>query len=195
MRICFSVLAVFLVVQPVIMADNTTEAEEMLREAVDSILAVLRADGLPKDEKRSKLEKIIEPIFDFQLMAKLALGKKHWFMMNEEERKTFTGLFVKRLKDSYLEKVNLFADEDVEFKSAAEVKKKVHISAVIVSKDEEISILYKLRRSAGRWKIYDFEIQGVSLISTYRSQYNEHFGSKGTVSGLIEKMKKKNEAE
>lgn len=194
MRIYLSVLILFLIVQP-IMADNTVGAEKMLREVVDSVLKVLRTEDLSKDEKRSKLEEIIGPVFDFQLMAKLALGRKHWLLMNEDERKTFTGLFVKRLKNSYLEKVDLFSDEEMEFKSVTEVKNKVHISAVIISKDEEISILYKLRRKADKWKIYDFEVQGVSLISAYRSQYNEHFGSKGTVSGLIEKMKKKDEAE
>ena len=193
MRICLSVLVVFLIAQTV-MADNTAEAEKMLRVAVDSTLEILRAQDLSKDEKRRKVEGIIGPLFDFQLMAKLALGKKHWFLMNEEERETFTGLFIKRLKDSYLEKVDLFSEEEMEFKTAEEVKGKVHIFAVIVSKDEEISILYKLRKNIGRWKIYDFEIQGVSLVSTYRSQYNEHFGSKGTVSELIEKMKKKDEA-
>lgn len=193
MRICLPVFVVLLVIQPV-MADNTADAEKVSKKAVNSVLTVLRAKDLSKEEKRSKIEKIINPIFDFQLMAKLALGRKHWLRLNKEERKTFTELFVARLKNSYLEKVGLFADEEVEFKSATEVKKKVHVLAVIVSKDDEISILYKLRKNAGKWKIYDFEIQGVSMISTYRSQYNEHFGSKGTIADLFEKMKKRDEA-
>lgn len=194
MRIWLPVLVVLLVIQPV-MADNAADAEKVSKKAVNSVLTVLRTKGLSKEEKRSKIEKIINPVFDFQLMAKLALGRKHWLRFNKEERKTFTELFVARLKDSYLEKVGLFADEEVEFKSVTEVKKKVHILAVIISKDDEISILYKLRKNAGKWKIYDFEVQGVSMISTYRSQYNEHFGSKGTITDLLEKMKKRDEAE
>lgn len=194
MRKCSAVLAFLFVVQPVI-ADDTAGAEKVLKNTVNSVLTILRTENLNKEEKRGRIEKVINPVFDFSLMAKLALGRKHWPRLNKEEKKAFTVLFVKRLKDSYLDKIGLFMDGKVEFKSAVKVKKKIHIPTLVISKGEEYSILYKLRNSDDEWRIYDFEVQGVSMISTYRSQHNEHFTNNGTVSGLLEKMKKRYEAE
>ena len=194
MRKCSTILALLLVVLPV-MADDTADAEKVLKNTVNPILIFLRAEGLDKEERRDRIEKVINPVFDFSLMAKLVLGRKHWPRLNEDEKKAFTGLFVERLKNSYLEKIDLFTDEKVEFRSAAKVKNKVRILTVVISKDEEISMLYKLYKGTPGWMIYDFEVQGVSMISTYRSQYNEHFTNNGTVADLLEKMKKRNEVE
>jgi len=194
MNKCCAVLAVFLVVLPV-MAGDTTNAEKILKDTVKSVLSVLRKENLNKEKKRGRIEKVINPAFNFPLMAKLSLGRKHWPNLSDGEKKAFTELFVERLKNSYLEKIDLFTNEEVEFKSAVKIKKKIHVPTIVVSKGEEISILYKLHKSASGWKIYDFEVQGVSMISTYRSQYNEHFTNNGTVAGLLEKMKKRNEAE
>ncbi len=194
MRKCSTILALLFVVQPV-MADDTVGTEKVLKNTVNSVLAILRAENLNKEEKRGRIEKVINPVFDFPLMAKLALGRKHWPRLNKEEKKEFAGIFIGRLKDSYLEKIGLFTNEKVEFRSAVKVKKKIHVPTVVISKGEEYSILYKLHKSNDGWRIYDFEVQGVSMISTYRSQYNEHFTNNGTVSDLLEKMKKRDRAE
>ena len=194
MRKCSVALVFFLVVQTV-MAGDTADAEKTLKNTVSSVLAVLRTEDLNKGEKRGRLEKVINTVFGFSIMAKLALGRNHWPRLSKEEKKAFTELFVERLKDSYFEKIDLFTNEKVEFKSAVKVKKKIHVPTLVVSKGEEYSILYKFYKSGDGWRIYDFEVQGVSMISTYRSQYNEHFTNNGTIAGLLEKMKKRDGAE
>lgn len=194
MRKCSAVLVLLFVIQPA-MADDAADAEKALKNTVNSVMAVLRKEGLDKEKRRGRIEKIINRVFDFPLMAKLALGRNHWPRLNKEEKKTFTERFGKRLKDSYLEKIDLFTDEAVEFEQPVKVKKKIHMPTLVISKGEEYSIVYKLHKSRNKWKVYDFEVQGVSMISTYRSQHNEHFSNGGTVAGLFEKMKERDEAE
>ena len=48
------------------------------------------------------------PVFDFPLMAKLTLGRKHWPGMTKEQQAKFTELFINLLKESYLEKISLY---------------------------------------------------------------------------------------
>ncbi|MBW1695001.1 MAG: ABC transporter substrate-binding protein, partial [Deltaproteobacteria bacterium] len=70
-----------------------------------------------------------------------------------------------------------------------QVKNKIHIPTGLVSKDNSISMLYKFYKSNYGWKIYDVEIQGVSIVSTYRAQFKEVLGN-GTIDDLLLKLEK-----
>jgi phospholipid transport system substrate-binding protein len=103
----------------------------------------------------------------------------------------FTSLFTAQFQSFYIDKLDLFSDEKVIFKPATVVKKKkVQIPTVLVSKGKEYSILYKMSNTKAGWKIYDIVIEGVSLIHTYRSQYN-HILKSGEVDDLLTKMREK----
>jgi phospholipid transport system substrate-binding protein len=164
-------------------------AQDVLQSNLDAVFVVLKNKDLAKQAKQKEIEEIITPMFDFPLMAKLSLGKKHWTGLTAENKNRFTALYIKRLRQSYLDKLATYTDEKVIFGSAVEVDKKVHIPTDLVSKGSKTSMLYKLYASKSGWKIYDIEIQGVSLIRSYRSQFNEILKN-GTFEDLIMKMEK-----
>jgi phospholipid transport system substrate-binding protein len=83
----------------------------------------------------------------------------------------------------------LYTDEKVLFEPPAQVKKKVHIPTLLISKDRKTSILYKLYKPTDDWKVYDLEIQGVSIIRSYRSQFSETLKN-GTIDDLLLKMER-----
>jgi phospholipid transport system substrate-binding protein len=161
---------------------------ELLRIKWDAVFSVLRNTGLDQKEKEKRINKIVAPIFDFPLMAKLALGRKHWPALTAAQQEKFTALFVERLKISYREKISLYTDEKVQFKPA-EVKNKTvcYIPMELVSKDKKVNILHKLHKVDKRWKVYDVEIQGVSILLTYRSQFDDIL-QKGTVADLLARL-------
>ena len=134
--------------------------------------------------------KRINPVFDFALMGKLALGKKQWPRLNEGQRKEYTDLFVQQLLKSYANKVMLFSGETVEYEEPLQVKSKVHVGTSVVSTDGRNRILYKMYKSKAGWKVYDVEIKGVSIVSSYRAQYAEIMKT-GTVEDLLNRMKEK----
>jgi phospholipid transport system substrate-binding protein len=107
-------------------------------------------------------------------MAKLVLGKKHWSRLSPDERQRFETLFVERLKSSYIDKIDLYRDEQVAWRPAiSEGANKVRIPSAIVSKNEEITTVYKLYRNADQWRIYDVEVQDVSIVTSFRSQFDQ----------------------
>ena len=152
-----------------------------------AVVKVLQAKGIDKEAKAKIIDKIITPIFDFPLMARLVV-RKHWSKFTPPQREKFTRLFTKRLKTSYRDKISLYTDERASLKPALRKKKTIiHIPMEMVSKDKKIAILYKLRKGAKGWKIYDVEVQGVSIILTYMSQFNDIL-RRGAVEDLISRM-------
>jgi len=170
-------------------ADDKKDAEEVLKGKLEQVISVLEKKELNEEIKKKKIVGIVTPMFNFSLMSKLTLGKKHWPGFTKEQKERFTELFTKRLKDSYLDKMLLYTDEKIEYKASVQVGKKVHIPTLLKSKDNKISMLYKLYKSKKGWRIYDIEIQGVSLISTYRSQFDEILRKK-TIDDLLAKLEK-----
>ena len=83
----------------------------------------------------------------------------------------------------------MYTDEKVLFEPPVQVKGKVQVPTQLVSKDRKTSILYKLYKSGENWKVYDLEIQGVSIIRSYRSQFAEILKT-GTIDDLLLKMER-----
>ena len=170
-------------------ADDKIAAKEVLKSTLDRVFEVLQKEDLDQQAKNKAVVEIVTPMFDFALMAKLSLGKKHWPGLTKEKQDRFTELFVNRLRQSYLNKLTTYTDEEIIYEPPVEVKKKIHIPTRLISKGREISMLYKFYNSNNNWKVYDIEIQGVSIIRSYRSQFNEIL-QRGTMDDLFEKLEK-----
>lgn len=166
-----------------------SDPNELVRSKWRAIISVLRNKDIDQETREKKISKVVSPIFDFPLMAKLALGRDHWPKLTPPQQKRFTQLFVERLKASYREKIALYTDEEVQFKPAIRKKSIIHVPMELISKDKKVTIIHKLRKADKRWKVYDVEIQGVSILLTYRSQFDDIL-RRGTVEDLLSRLEK-----
>ncbi len=205
MRILWYALLVLLVAGQVVTAkdkdsnepnvpNDPNNPQKLLQTKWDAIVSVLNKKDVEQEVKEKEIFKIINPMFDFQLMAQLALGRTHWPKLSQSEYEKFLQLFTERLKASYLKKVMLYTNEEILFKDAVQDKKKntINIPVDLASKDKKVNMLYKMRKVEKRWKIYDLEIQGVSILLTYRAQFDDIL-SKGTVKDLLSQLEKQSE--
>ncbi len=168
---------------------DPNDPNELVRAKWDAIISVLQNKDIDEKDKERQIDKIVTPAFDFPLIAKLALGRTHWPKLDQPQSEKFTRLFTELLKSSYLAKIELYKDETVLFKPSMQKNKTVYIPTELIHKDKKVAILYKLRRVDKSWKIYDMEIQGVSVILTYRSQFDEIL-RRGTVEDLLSRLEK-----
>jgi phospholipid transport system substrate-binding protein len=182
----YAVLSLLILSQTV-MADDKSAAEEALKSKLEAVLLVLQKEEVEHEAKKKEIIEIVSPIFDFSLMAKLTLGRKFWPGLVKEKKERFTELFVKRLKESYLEKLTRYTNARIVYNAPIQVKRKIYIPTELISKDNKISMLYKLYKSKHNWKIYDIEIEGVSIVINYRSQVNQVLSS-GTIDDLLTKL-------
>lgn len=165
----YAVLFTLLFCQPGL-TNELEEVDLLAKEKIGALIEILQDESLDKAERNTRVISLLTPIFDFPRMAQLSLGQKYWKQLSPEKQREFSDLFVKRIQNSYLEKLELYTDENVLFKETKQVKKRIHVLTELVSGDETIEVLYKLYKSGNGWKIYDVEIFGVSIIQTYRSQ-------------------------
>jgi len=195
MRSLWSAIIIILIASQGVNADSKEQNDpnypnnpnELIRTKWDAVISVLQSKDLDQDARIKKINKIVSPIFDFPLMAKLALGREHWPKLTAEQQEKFTRLFVERLKISYREKVTLYTNEEVLFKPAVKKKSMVYVPMELKSKDKKIAVMHKLRKVDKHWKVYDVEIQGISILLTYRSQFDDIL-SKGTVEDLLSRL-------
>ena len=185
----FCFLLFFLLLSQIVVADVETEAEKTLKSSVGKVFTVLLDKEMTMDQKKSKVIEITNTAFNYSLMAKLSLGKAHWSKFRTKQKEEFTSLFTELFRSFYVDKLDLFSNEEVIFQPANAVQeKKVQIPTILLSKGKKYSILYKMSNTKDEWKIYDVIIEGVSLIHTYRSQYN-HILESGGVEDLLTKMR------
>lgn len=168
------------------------DPRKFLKSHLDAIIAILQNKDLEQEKKKSLVLERVTPRCDFALMAKLTLGRKHWPGLSEENQKKFMNLFVERLKKTYLGNLGLYTDEKIVYGDSIQQGSKVQIPIYIISKDSKISTIFKLYYSETGWKIYDAEVQGVSIILSYRSQFDQVLKN-GTFEDLLMKLEQQAE--
>jgi phospholipid transport system substrate-binding protein len=163
--------------------------DELMQAKWNSVVNVLKDKALDANTKTAVIDIIIRPVFDFELMGKLSVGKTNWPKFSEAQRVKFLSLFVDKLKTSYRDKIMMYENQTAQFQPAVPNKDTVQITMNLISNDSKTVLLYKLRKADKSWKIYDVEIEGVSILLTYRSQFNDIL-SRGTVDELISQLEK-----
>jgi phospholipid transport system substrate-binding protein len=170
---------------------------DQLRLQVDRVLKVLEDPELKKPDKakdrRLAVRKIANDIFDFNETAKRSLGR-HWQARTPAEQTEFVQLFSDLLERSYLSKIELYGGEKIQYLSdAVENGDQAKVQTKIVTKgSSEIPIEYRMHKKGDRWLVYDVIIEGVSLVSNYRTQFNKIIQT-SSFQELVKKMKSKQE--
>jgi phospholipid transport system substrate-binding protein len=121
-------------------------------------------------------------------MARRALGP-HWKGFAPRERDEFVGLFRGLLGESFVMVVDRYTGDPVVsvIEEVAETFAQVR-SRITPKQGPALTIEYRLSRSASRWTVYDILLDGVSLVSTYRSGFNAILGT-SSVARLLERMR------
>jgi len=141
-------------------------------------------------ERRQKLWDTVKTIFNFKETSRRALGR-NWLTITPQERKEFTDIFTKILRDFYIGKSDSYRGEKIVYvrELVRENRGKVQTHFFTVDQ-KKIVIDFSMHRVNGTWKIYDVIIEGVSMVSNYRSQFNSII-AKESFEGLMEKLAEK----
>ncbi|MDD9304098.1 MAG: ABC transporter substrate-binding protein [Desulfobacter sp.] len=191
----FGILAMALVCTGTAYADSPTD---QLKLSIDQILDVLRDPELKAEDKKEARREILRQIarqrFDYRKMSERSLGK-YVKGKTEAEMEAFTALFTTLVEDSYMGKIESYTDEDVVFLKERIKKKKqrqyAKINTKIVTETVEIPIDYMMYKSGtAPWMVYDMIIEGVSMVSNYRSQFGDIL-ERDSFATLIQKLKDK----
>src|SRR5262245_38659635 len=185
-------LGVFLLVQPVEVPAGTPG--EQMRQSVDKLLTILKDPQLKgeskKNERRAKLKEVIYQRFDFTEMAKRSLGFE-WRCRSPEEQKAFVKLFTDLLERAYLDQLESYNGEKIQFLKELDGDNYADVATKIIdNKGQEYSVNYRLHKVSGDWKVYDVVIEDISLVNNFRSQFSRVL-AKSSYEELVSTMKGK----
>ncbi len=147
---------------------------DQLRQHVDEVLRVLGDASLKKEpaQRHAAVRKVAEKIFDYPDTARRALGP-HWNARTPEEQKEFVALFGDLLDRAYWSKVEQYQGEKVRYTNEILNGDQATVKTTLVTpRGTSIPVDYRMHLTNGRWLIYDVTIEGVSLVSSYRTQFN-----------------------
>jgi len=139
------------------------------------------------------VEHIVLPRFDFERMSTLVLGK-YWRRAKPEEKSAFTLAFREMLVRTYAMALLSYSGEEIVYlpshdaDNASRVKVNTQVAATGAA---PIPISYSLHQVADDWKVFDVTIDGISLVSNYRSSFSTKI-KRYKLSGLIAKLEKRN---
>ncbi len=152
-------------------------ADQSLKVSMDTkihkALNILKEKNLSDREKANRIFKMFDKMFDYNLMARLSLGRSEWYSINDEQKKSYVKAFIKLLKESFIEKLKLYNNQDIVVKDFLKTKRgRGILKTVIVGKKDSVKVDYKFYLSKKRgWIIYDVVIADVSIIQSYRRQF------------------------
>jgi phospholipid transport system substrate-binding protein len=167
---------------------------DQIRGSTDQVLRLVRDPALKGPdraaERRRQIRAVADQVFDWQETGKRALGR-HWQPLRPEQRQEFSTLFADLVERSYVSKIDAYSGEKILYVGEAVDADQATVRTKLVTKAQtEIPIDYRLQKEGDRWRVYDVAIEGVSLVSNYRSQFNRIIAQSGFDS-LIEKMRTK----
>jgi len=170
------------------------QPQDQLKSAIDRVVSTLESPALKGEgkvaERRAAVRKIADELFDFGEIARRALGR-YWQPLTEAQRQEFVGLFADLLERSYISKIELYGGEKIVYSGDRVEGDLATVSTKIITKNgTEVPVDYRLFKKGDRWMVYDVNIEGISLVSNYRTQFNKIIQTNG-YNSLVERMKVK----
>ncbi|MGB5423065.1 MAG: ABC transporter substrate-binding protein [Desulfobacterales bacterium] len=174
----------------VAMTAHADEPLEIIETRVDRIVKILGDKGIEEDVKVKQLEQAADETFDYVYLSRMTLGR-NWLKLDDSQRSEFVELYRQLLEKNYMGQLLKYTDEKVVFtKQTMLSDTKAEVASNVVSSDKKIPITYRLIQRDGDWKVYDLVIEGISLVSNYRTQFNDIL-SRQTPAEMLAILRKK----
>jgi phospholipid transport system substrate-binding protein len=169
---------------------------QVIQSGTDRALDIIHSSKAGKApsirQRRAEILTIVDEYFDFSEMAKRALGRP-WKDQSPEKQKEFVSLFKQLLFNTYVDRVETYtgSNEKVVY-DVQEVKGDYAFvkTRIVNYQDTDVAVDYRLKEEKGNWKVYDVIVEGVSLVSNYRSQFTSILAN-DSFDALLVKLRQK----
>lgn len=190
-KLALIVISLFIMAQN-LFADEQSILKQHFLSKIEEVVKIVKNEASNKELRNSKIVETLTPMFDFELMAKLSLGKK-WKQLDSEHKKEFVELYVARMKHSYSSKIDAYSNQNVEVTEIKQSKKnRIELVTNLMSRDKKFEISYKfykpkkLKPNKDEWLIYDVVILGASIIKVDKAQFREFLQTKTIEELMVE---------
>jgi phospholipid transport system substrate-binding protein len=168
---------------------------EIVRQLTDQVIAVLKKKDLSANQKVSEIQNVVNGYVDYETMSRLVLAR-NWRTLTDQQKQQFVQEFKRHLAVTYGKNVESYHNEKVQIVGDRDEGRNdwtVETKIIRAGGGSDILVNYRLRRESGDWRIIDLVIERVSLVSNFRSQFQEIMAN-GGIDRLLKLLREKNAA-
>jgi phospholipid transport system substrate-binding protein len=163
-----------------------------IKQTVDEVLQVLRSPDLDTQQRRDRVRDIVRPRFDYRAMSQIILAQ-NWPKATAAQKDQFVELFRDLIEYTYFSAMDKYTGETVRMGLERMSGNRAIVQTYINSSTKEVPVNYSLRLKNDDWFAYDVTVDGVSLVSNYRTSFRNLVREKG-MDGLLQELENKVES-
>ena len=167
-----------------LLAEDFTNPTARVKDSVEKVISILKDGTLERELRWKSIGNVINQSFDFRSMSQSILAT-NWRTATPAEREKFAEFFSQYLEETYRTKIEAYTNQKVEYISETINGKRAVVETLIITDNTEIPVNYKLKNNDGIWFAYDVVIEGISLVSNYRSTFAAIVKNEG-MDGLLD---------
>ncbi len=171
-------------------AAAAADPQQVVKNVIDQVLDILKNPAYAgQEQQRRRLAKqLVDRHFDYREMAKRSLGAA-WNNLSNAQRDDFVSLFAELLEDSYAGKIERYVQHlRIDYTGQSMDDGYAEVRTVVVQPNDRFPITYRLENASGDWMVYDVVIDGVGMVSNYRSQFARVI-NQSSYNGLVERLR------
>jgi phospholipid transport system substrate-binding protein len=170
------------------------EPSDRVKAASDKIITIISDPAMKapamKEKRDQQVMDVVKDVFNWEEFSRRALAQ-NWNKRSDTEKKAFIALFSQLVARTYMAKANQYSGGKVEFldeKIDGDYAKV--FTKYITSSGTQIPVDYLMMKKNGAWWGNDVNIEGISLVGNYRSQFNDIL-IKSSFEDLMKRLKEK----
>jgi phospholipid transport system substrate-binding protein len=178
-------------------AAQASNPEDLVKKVTADVLAAIQSDQQLQGGDRKKAlalaEQKILPLVDFREATQLAVGRT-WTNATAEQRERLVTEFRSMLIRIYSNAIGIYRGQTMKVlpvHMAPGATEATVRNQYISEGKQPVAVSYSMKKASSGWKIYDITVEGVSLVLTYRSEFEQITRASG-VEGLIKRLQEKN---
>lgn len=186
------IIAVCLIVAPLTSGANATQegAQSFIKNVSQQAIGMITSNKNNETLKEAQLIHLFEKSVDTKWIAKFAMGR-YWNDATDLQKEQYIKLHKQFLVNSYVPKFRKYTNQKIALKKTYDEGENEYLieTEILQKEGPAIKVDYKVRKDAeNKYMIYDVVAEGVSLITTQRSEFGSILSRKG-VDYLIKKLK------
>lgn len=176
---------------------SATAPDELVRKVTADVLEAIKSDEQLQGGDRKKAlalaEQKIMPLVDFQEATQLAVGRP-WASATAEQKDRLVTEFRGMLVRVYSSAIGVYKGQTMKVlpvRMAPGATEATVRNQYLSDGGQPVAVSYAMRQTSTGWKIYDINVEGISLVLTYRSEFDQITRVSG-IDGLIKRLQEKN---
>ena len=191
------VLTILFSFVPAAAAQQDAGPEQLVQKITEEVLTAIKSDKQLASGDKVKAMKLAEekvlPYIDFEEATRLAVGRA-WSQASAEQKKKLVGEFRNMLVRTYSNAIEAYQGQSLKVLPSRkqDAKDEATVRAQFVRPGAPpLPLEFQMRKTGQEWKVYDIAVEGISLVLTYRSEFDSVVKQEG-IDGLIKRLGQKN---